>query len=133
MSRKIPDYCMPADFFCRHNLELSFRLLRNKHPLLANALKIALDELTPVDYQDLHASYTGEMLLNSELIEKLSPQVIGQIVSSLTNLGRQALQQQDLPPRHIAVMRTLIEDWVALTEWILNHSSADTGDKTSYH
>lgn len=129
----IPDNFMPADFFCRYNLELSFRLLRSNHPLLAHALKKALDNVKIVNYEDLYANYSSEMLLNRELVTLLEPHIVGKIVSALTDMGRQALQRNDLPPRHIAVLRTLIEDWVKLTEWILVHTCAETTDTTSYH
>jgi hypothetical protein len=124
---------MPDDFFCRHNLELSFRLLRNTHPLLAHALKNAIDDVNTINYHELHANYTSEMLLNNELIAALEPHMIGKIVSALTDMGRQVLQRKDLPARHIALLRTLIEDWVKLTEWILIHTHADIADQTSYH
>lgn len=132
MSRKLPNHTMPSDLFCRHNLELSFRLLRSSHPLLADAVRQALDCVKVANYADLHAQFTGEMLFNRDLVEHLSPQVIGKIVAALTQLGRTALQDQDLPGTHMAILRTLIEDWVALTEWILNYSSAEQG-QTSYH
>lgn len=133
MSRNIPDHSMPEDFFCRHNLELSFRLLRKRHPLLAHALKNTLDKVPIINYNELHTHYTSEMLLNTELISTLEPHTIGKIVSALTDMGRQALQRNDLPTRHIAVLRTLIEDWVQLTEWILVHTSTENSEATSYH
>lgn len=129
----IPDHSMPADFFCRHNLELSFRLLRGKHPLLAHALKNALDNVSIIGYEDLYANYASEMLLNKDLIVALEPHIIGKIVSALTDMGRQALQKKDLPSRHMIILRTLIEDWVKLTEWILVHTSAENTETTSYH
>ncbi len=119
---------MPADFFFRHNLELSFRLLRSRYPLLAQSLKQALDELQPA------ASEGGrELLHNRELVAKLSPQVIGKIVSSLTYMGRNALRAQDLPDSHLALLNTLIKDWMQLTEWLLQYASADNSDQTQYH
>jgi hypothetical protein len=27
----------------------------------------------------------------------------------------------------------LIEDWVQLTEWVLNHTAEDQNDRTAYH
>ena len=133
MSWNIPDYSKPADFFCRHNLELSFRLLRSKHPLLAHSLKHALDNVKIIGYEDLYANYASEMLLNKELIITLEPHIIGKIVSALTDMGREALQKNDLPSRHILILRTLIEDWVKLTEWILVHTSSESAETTSYH
>ncbi len=133
MSRKpISDY-MPTDFFSRQALELTFRLLRNNHPLLAHAVKQTIDNTATVSYEDLQFAYTGEMLLNSEVLASLKAHTIGKIVSVLTDIGEEALKQNDLPPSHMTLMRTLIEDWVQLTEWVLAHTAADQNDRTSYH
>lgn len=133
MSRiPISDY-MPADFFSRQALELTFRLLRNNHPLLAHAVKQTIDNTATVSYEDLQSAYTGEMLLNSEVLASLKAHTIGKIVSVLTDIGEEALKQHDLPPSHMTLMRTLIEDWVQLTEWVLAHTAADQNDRTSYH
>lgn len=133
MSRKPKSDYMPVDFFSRQALELTFRLLRNNHPLLAHAVKQTLDSIATVAYEDLHSTYTGEMLLNADLLRSLKAHTIGKIVSVLTDIGEQALQQRDLPPSHMTLMRTLIEDWVQLTEWVLAHTAADHQDRTSYH
>ncbi|WP_331346051.1 hypothetical protein [Cellvibrio sp. UBA7661] len=133
MSRiPISDY-MPSDFFSRQALELSFRLLRNNHPLLAHAIKQTIDNTTAVSYEELQSAYTGEMLLNTDVLTSLKAHTIGKIVSALTDIGEAALRQNDLPPNHMALMRTLIEDWVQLTEWVLQHSASDHNDKTAYH
>lgn len=133
MSRiSISDY-MPTDFFSRQALELTFRLLRTNHPLLAHAVKQTIDNTATVSYEDLQSAYTGEMLLNSEVLASLKAHTIGKIVSVLTDIGEEALKQHDLPPSHMTLMRTLIEDWVQLTEWVLAHTAADQNDRTSYH
>jgi hypothetical protein len=124
---------MPTDFFSRQALELTFRLLRNNHPLLAHAVKQTIDNTATVSYEDLQSAYTGEMLLNSEVLASLKAHTIGKIVSVLTDIGEEALKQHDLPPSHMTLMRTLIEDWVQLTEWVLAHTAADQNDRTSYH
>ena len=126
------DY-MPSDLFSRQALELTFRLLRNNHPLLAHAVKQTIDNTTTVSYEDQQLAYTGEMLLNSEVLNSLKAHTIGKIVSVLTDIGEQALRQNDLPPSHMTLMRTLIEDWVQLTEWVLAHTAADLHDRTAYH
>lgn len=133
MSRNnISDY-MPSDFFSRQTLELTFRLLRNNQPLLAHAIKRAIDSTTTVAYEDLHSAYTGEMLLNKAVLDSLRAHTIGKIVSALTEIGQAALKQQDLPPNHMGLLRSLIEDWVALTEWVLQHTTAEANDRTAYH
>lgn len=133
MSRTLISDYMPADFFSRQALELTFRLLRNNHPLLAHAVKQTIDNTAPVSYDDLHSTFTGEMLLNTEVLNSLKAHTIGKIVSVLTDIGEQALKQHDLPPSHMTLMRTLIEDWVQLTEWVLNRTAADQNDRTAYH
>ena len=124
---------MPSDLFSRQALELTFRLLRNNHPLLAHAVKQTIDNTTTVTYEDQQLTYIGEMLLNTEVLNSLKAHTIGKIVSVLTDIGEQALRQNDLPPSHMTLMRTLIEDWVQLTEWVLAHTAADLHDRTAYH
>ncbi len=132
MSRKpINDY-MPSDFFSRQSLELTFRLLRNNHPLLAHAVKQTIESTAPVSYEDLQSAYTGEMLRNNEILEVLKAHTIGKIVSVLTDIGEEALRKHDLPPSHMTLLRSLIEDWVQLTEWVLQHTATDMQDKTAY-
>lgn len=133
MSRKPTNDYMPSDFFSRQALELTFRLLRNNHPLLAHAVQQAIDATTTVSYEDLHSAYTGEMLLNKEVLASLKAHTIGKIVSVLTDIGEEALRKHDLPPSHMTLLRSLIEDWVQLTEWVLAHTAADMQDKTAYH
>jgi len=133
MSRKFTANAMPSDFFCRQTLELSFHLLSNASPQLASAINGALAKCLPVDYAELHSHFTGETLRNSDLIEHLNPHLIGRIVAHLTHLCSDALNQRDLPGSHIAILRTLIDDWVKLTEWILARSTAAIGDRTPYH
>lgn len=124
---------MSTDFFSRQALELTFRLLRNNHPLLAHAVKQTIDHTTAVSCDDTHSHFTEDMLLNSEVLGALKAHTIGKIVSVLTEIGEQALKQNDLPPSHMTLMRSLIEDWVQLTEWVLAHTAADHNDRTSYH
>ncbi len=133
MSRiPISDY-MPADFFSRQALELTFRLLRNNYPLLAHAVKQTIDNTSAVSYEDLQSAYTGEMLLNADVLASLKAHTIGKIVSVLTDIGEDALKQNDLPANQMKLMRTLIEDWVQLTEWVLAHTAEDNSDRTFYH
>jgi hypothetical protein len=132
MSRKPIDDYMPSDFFSRQSLELTFRLLRNNHPLLAHTVKQTIDSATAVSYEDLQSAYTGEMLRNKDVLEALKAHTIGKIVSVLTDIGEEALRKHDLPPSHMTLLRSLIEDWVQLTEWVLQHTATDMQDKTAY-
>lgn len=81
----------------------------------------------------MHSAYTGEMLLNAAVLASLKAHTIGKIVSVLTDIGEAALKNNDTTPSHMALMRTLIEDWVQLTEWVLNNTAADQTDRTAYH
>lgn len=134
MSRNSNHNYMPSDFFSHQALELTFRLLRNNHPLLANALTQTINQVRTVSYSELHSAYTGEMLLNMEVVESLKAHTIGKIVSALTDIVDTALKQNDLPNEHMTILRGLIEDWVQLTEWILEHHRADDmNDRSAYH
>ena len=123
---------LATDFFNHQALELSFRLLSNDCPPLAVELKKTIDKIQCVPYEKLHSAYTGEMILNTDLLRLLNAETIGKIVSALTQLGQDALHHQHLPPEHARVLRSLIEDWVQLMEWILNNSIADQIDRDLY-
>ncbi|RYE56430.1 MAG: hypothetical protein EOP48_08030 [Sphingobacteriales bacterium] len=130
MSRQTYTATSPDDFFSHHALELTFRLLRNNNPGLANAIKKTLDQMSCVPYENLHTSHTGEMHFNAQIVELLNVHIIGRIVSTLTEIGKNALEKQDLPPEHLNMLRSLLDDWVQLTDWILRHNTAD---KISMH
>lgn len=130
MSRIPIEIHEPDDFFSHQALELTFRLLRNNNPGLANAIKNTLSHINIAPYESLHGSHTGEMHFTAEIYQSLSAHTIGRIVSALTEIGERALAKQDMPPEHLNQLRKLIEDWVHLTEWILNHT---TPDKAAYH
>lgn len=125
MSRQTYNANSPDDFFSHHALELTFRLLRNNNPGLANAIKKTLDQIHWVPYENLHTTHTGEMHFNAQIIELLNAHIIGKIVSALTEFGQKALENQELPPEHLNMLRTLLDDWVQLTDWILRHNIVD--------
>jgi hypothetical protein len=130
MSRISIEAYQPDDFFSHQALALTFRLLRNNNPGLANAIKNTLSHIHIAPYENVRGSYTGEMHFNAEIYQSLSAHTIGKIVSALTEIGKQALSKQDMPPEHLNQLRKLIEDWVQLTEWILSHTASD---KSAYH
>lgn len=130
MSRIPIETHTPKDFFSHHALELTFRLLRNNNPGLANAIKNTLSHIHFAPYETIQGLYTGEMHFNSEIYQSLSAHTIGKIVSALTEIGEQALQNHGMPPEHLNQLRRLIEDWAQLTEWVLLHTAQD---KTAYH
>ena len=118
------------DFFSHQTLELTFRLLRNNNPGLANAIKNSMSHINIVPYETIRGIHTGEMHFNAEIYQTLSAHTIGQIVYALTKIGELALAKRDMPPEHLNQLRRLIEDWVQLTEWVLCQTSTD---KTAYH
>lgn len=130
MSRN-PDFkhFQQPELFSRQTLELTFRLLRNNNPALAQAIKIALDEVELAPAEVLFA-VTGEMHLNSDLLKSLSTTYVIKTVAELNDIARSALHHNDLPAQHMRVLRNLIEDWAKLAEWILNHA---TSECTAYH
>lgn len=125
MSRIQIDNHQPDDFFSHQTLELTFRLLRNNNPGLANAIKNTLSHIHIAPYENLHGAHTGEMYFNAEIYQSLSAYTIGKIVSALTDIGQLALSNHDMPPEHMNQLRKLIDDWAVLTEWVLNHTASD--------
>jgi|SRR5690606_17517048 hypothetical protein len=113
----------PPDLFARHALELTFRLLRNNRPQLAQALKQTLDELQELPSQ--HQGYVSEMHANTDVLSFLGASNIVQIVAALNEIAREALRKKNLPGEHMRLLSSLIEDWAALAEWILNHVTLD--------
>jgi hypothetical protein len=132
MSRNQFDNYMPSDFFSRQTLEQTSHLLKKEHPGLSHSIQHALQQIPVVAYENLQGVYTGEMLLNLNLVEQMKAHVIGRVVSSLTDIGQKALQDHHTETSEMTNLRSLIEDWVRLTEWILQRSSADKQDCTLY-
>lgn len=125
MSRQSHTTYEPEDFFSHQTLELSFRLLRNNSPGLAFAIKKTLDQISWVPYDILKGMHTGEMHFNAELVAILNVHTLGKIVSALTDIGEQALTRSDLPQDHVNLLRTVIDDWAQLTEWVLKRNIDD--------
>ncbi|MFO1388062.1 hypothetical protein [Cellvibrio sp.] len=125
MSRIHIENHQPDDFFSHQTLELTFRLLRNNNPGLANAINNALTHIHVAPYENLHGAYTGEMYFNAEIYQSLSAYTIGKVVSALTEIGEQALNNHDMPSEHVNQLKHLIEDWAKLTEWVLNRTASD--------
>lgn len=130
MSRPAAFVNTPDDFFSHYALDLTCRLLKNNHPDLAVAIGKTLRQLKPVPYEVIAGNHTGEMYYCSEICEALNVQTVGKIVSTLTDMGEKALSMHYFPPAHLNMLRGLIDDWVALTEWLLEHSATD---QSAYH
>ncbi|MBK8186192.1 MAG: hypothetical protein IPK77_02460 [Cellvibrio sp.] len=128
---QMQDY-MPSDFFSRQTLEKSIHLLKKDHSALAHCILNALEQTPIVPYENLVFVYTGEMVSNTELIEKLKPHVIGRIVSCLTDIGQKILMDKKTSDKDILSLRSIIEDWMQLMEWILSRTNTDQQDCTNY-
>lgn len=123
MSRLPKHLPLADDLFSHHALELSIALIRNNNPGLASAIKKAINQISSSSYCALHKTARGDMYFNAQLLETLQAHTIGKIVSALTDIGEQALQNKNLSIEYVSLLRNLIDDWVQLTEWILKNSS----------
>lgn len=130
MSRITIEVRGSEDFFSHQTLELTFRLLRNNNPGLANAINNTLSHIHIAPHDAVCGFHTGDVYFNAEIYQTLSAHTIGKIVSALTEIGQLALAKSDMPPEHLIQLRKLIEDWVQLTEWVLNQTAPD---KAAYH
>lgn len=119
------------DYFSHQTLELTFRLLRYQYPDLAFAIKRALDEVAFAPAEALFG-VTDEVHLFTDLIKSLNAPYIIKVVAALNDTARVALQQNDLPPEHMKILRSLIEDWAKLAEWILQHTTSEAAAYLSH-
>ena len=132
MSRNQPDYYMPSDFFSRQTLEKTILILKKEHPALSQCVQGALENLHVVPFEKLHRAYTAEMIFNYELVDYMKAHVIGRVVSCLTDIGKKVLSNKHTAQIDMVNLRSIIEDWMLLTEWILLRSNSDVKDCTSY-
>lgn len=118
-------YHQPPDMFSRQVLELTFRLLRNNNPELAFAIKKTIDQIHFAPPEAVAGSYAGEMHLNTDVVNLLGGETIAKIIAALTDIGKYAVANKDLPPQHMKILGGLIEDWAQLTEWLLQHATSE--------
>lgn len=107
------------DVFSRDSLELTFQLLRQQSSGLALDIQNQLQgtKLPYVVFQE------SEQQINSDHFRiTLNAQKIGRIVDALTQLGQQSLEKPSQNKGHLAILRALIEDWMALAEWLISHA-----------
>ena len=129
MSQSLNKAHLSNDFFSHEALQLSIILIRSSNPGLADAIKKAIDQINPTSYDPRHKNnfhyqrLKGEIYFHAQLLENLHAHTIGKIVSALTELGEQALQNQNVSIEYITTLRKLIDDWVQLTEWVLKNSA----------
>lgn len=114
------------DFFSHKTLTLSVEIIGGNNPGLADAIKKAIDQITTTSCTSKNEPQPkthGEMYFNAQLLETLQAHTIGKIVSALTELGEEALQNKNLTADYLHTLRNLINDWVQLTEWVLKNAA----------
>ncbi|MCV6613678.1 MAG: hypothetical protein OIF35_01795 [Cellvibrionaceae bacterium] len=109
------------DIFSRHSLELSFKLLRHREPALAlevqNILAGKTSDAPKARTLPPHLSRHCEFFMVA-----VDPVVVGQIISSLTLVGRNIIEQKDVRPSRKAIILSLLEEWMGLVEWMISES-----------
>lgn len=103
-------------------LVVTSHLLRHNNPNLAQAIEQALRAI-PTEPTAV-STEPEDIDLNCELLSKLHAQTIGEILAALTALGQQALHDHQRHPERIALLHELLDEWVALAEWILQRNES---------
>lgn len=106
-------------------LKITFELLCQSSPSLAEALQTALHNLSELPSGQRSGSRANRLPSNAALISSLEAQTIGKILEALTELGSQALQENQRNPHYIQLLHDLLQDWTELAEWLLQHASSD--------
>lgn len=101
-------------------LIVTSHLLRHDNPNLARAIQQALEALPSSSRApSTERQYAA---LNRWLLGHLHAQTVGEILAALTALGQQALQNSEHEPKQVALLHELLDEWVALAEWILQRN-----------
>lgn len=111
-----------SDLFNRQTLELTFRVLRNNESHIAFAIKNLMDNIVAIPRD---SDLPGEMHLNMDVLQILGAETIVKIGAALNGIAETAISKNNLPKHHIKILRSLIEDWAELAEWILQHTTAE--------
>lgn len=114
------EFLQRPDVFSRGALELTFRLLRPKHPALALAVRNHLSK------EDCRLEDTPNTPITDHFFIELEAQSIGHIVAALTLLGEQALAEDHPEPGRLVVIKTLIREWMGLGEWLILQTDTPT-------
>ena len=107
-------YSSRPDVLSRGVLELTFKILRHNNVDLALDIQNQLQgsKMPGIANSDPHAKDARDHFHIT-----LTPQTIGRIVDALTRLGEKYLRDKENQQGQLAVIRTLIVDWMALAEW----------------
>ena len=113
------------DTVSRHTLELTFRLLRREWPALALAIQNILVSKQQLIRRQQHKSTLHNNCDQDFFQINLDAQTIGKIVSALTELGETTLTKAPHDKEKLMFLKTLIDDWIALAEWLMLHIQID--------
>ncbi len=100
------------EVFSRGALELSFRLLRKRNPALALEIQnVLVCGKLPCPKNDNQT--------NDRFHVNMGAHTVGKIIAALTEMGQQALLDDTGLRGRRVVIRTLIQEWMSLAEWII--------------
>lgn len=120
------------DIFSRHSLELSFKLLRHRDPRLAlevqNIMAGKTNDAPAARTLPPHLSRSCEFFMVA-----IDPVIVGQIISSLTLIGRNIIEQNDVRPSRKAIILSLLEEWMGLVEWMISESEPHLSSASATH
>ena len=114
------DLCGRPDVFSRHTLELTFRLLRPKHPSLSLEVRNLLSA------QRVSTAAVEVKSSAEHFYINLKARKIGQVVNALTKLGEHEFQQKSSRQGQLLLLKTLIQEWMKLAEWIIIQADSDS-------
>lgn len=103
-------------------LVITSHLLRHDNPNLAQAIQQALRSLPSAPSPT--TAEAASTALNRQLLSNLHAQTVGEILAALTSLGQQALHDHQRHPERVALLHELLDEWVALAEWILQRNES---------
>lgn len=117
-------------------LELTFRLLRHQYPTLALEVRnLILNTLQhPSDHPEQPIKQHSNQATTVYLYVNLAPVTVGQVVAALTELGQVELHNDESSAngRRI-VLKSLLEEWANVAEWVLNRAELHTANSTLQH
>lgn len=117
-------------------LELTFRLLRHQYPTLALEVRNLI--LNTLQHRNDHPEQPVKQCSNQAttvyLYVNLAASIVGQVVAALTELGQTELHNDGnrANGRRI-VIKSLLEEWANVAEWVLSQAEVHTANSTIQH
>ncbi len=114
------------DVFSRGALELTFKLLRKNNPRLSLEIQNQLQGVKAIARHSALSDGIEQSLPTSSDLDHfqitLDASTIGKVVDALTNMGQQLLNSPEKDSGTLVVIRSLMNEWIELAEWILLHT-----------